>query len=711
MPIIYNVTIEPNQTSIYYGTQVNFSTTIQTFNGVTSYRLKWYEDGLAITGLNYQSNLLIGNTTITTNTILPIKMDLNITKQKIGSNYTFQVWINDTFNPTQNYNSTIVFINSSIYNLSLYPSEVVNASNDINGSMQLLDESATGLFDIIFNWFVNSVLTVTDVVRNVVNGTYISSIFDSGNYSHYDNITLQIINNMTDETLNTTTLYIYNEPPNTPTIFLPPNNTNTVQGYMDINCSNSTDPDDDDVYYEFWNVTSISSSLLQNTTSSGYRWEGLGYGNYNWLCRASDGNKTSSNSTTWMFNIRNITMSVCNIGSANSTLNITLWDETNSTALNGTMNGDIVYYVSNDYYGVNGNKTLYYNVGLNHSFIFCMNPFLYNITANATFNYDSIGYPTRKTQTGFTLTNTTINNTKLYLLSSTDGIYTTFQVVNPAGQSLDGVLIIEQKYIGGILTLVEEKYTDASGGATFWVDYTLPYYYTFIKEGYTTYSTTITPTQSSYTITLSPISGGDVANYNSGISYIILPTNSSLNNNTDQTFAFQVNSSYWSLQEAGFFISNNSGNLFGFANCSSATSCTSSLINNTGNNKYMTMKYFWRINDTYINGTHTWYITETYVGNYSLVTIIKRDLTNLGSGFSDFTKGIICLIIILLVIGAVTYSSGTFSPVAITWLVFALMLLLESIGLAPIIVGAVPYFMSIILGLIAIGYTVWENRW
>ena len=57
------------------------------------------------------------------------------------------------------------------------------------------------------------------------------------------------------------------------------------------------------------------------------------------------------------------------------------------------------------------------------------------------------------------------------------------------------------------------------------------------------------------------------------------------------------------------------------------------------------------------------------------------------------------------------YASGTYSPIAIVWEIFGLVLLLEMIGLTPTITNAVPYFNTIVIGIIAFGYTLWEYRW
>jgi len=59
--------------------------------------------------------------------------------------------------------------------------------------------------------------------------------------------------------------------------------------------------------------------------------------------------------------------------------------------------------------------------------------------------------------------------------------------------------------------------------------------FTLTKAGYTDYSTTFTPTQTSYTITLGDTAEAENSSIR-GIGYTILPTNTYLENDTSYTF-------------------------------------------------------------------------------------------------------------------------------------------------------------------------------
>jgi hypothetical protein len=599
--------------------------------------------------------------------------------------------------------------------ITLTPSINVNVTNSINASSQYVGTLGT----IQFKWYNDSHNIFSQTYNNIPNSASVSSVLNSGNFTHFDNITASVLftEGMTSETINSSNITISNSPPTVPQVISPANQTQTFVNEMILNCSGSTDADGDTIYYEYYNTT----DWMFRNTSQAYNWTPLVPENYYWRCQANDTWDSSGyNTSATYFEIVNMSLEVCNIGSANTTLNITIKDELNSSFVNASLTGTMYYYLTNltgtmYYYLTNGisniNKTLTINSPNNNTIPVCMNPFNYNITGISMFTYSAAGYPSRTTNKLIYLQNLSINQTVLYLLPSGSGIYTTFQVVNSAGQPIEGVSINEEKLIGGIYVSVESKNTDAAGGATFWVDYTQPYRYTFTKAGYTTYTTIITPTQPTYTITLSTIGAGTTTTINPsiGMTYAILPSNETLNNNTNYNFILQVNSSYYTLDLAGFRLRNNSNYLIGSASCAVSPSCTSTLLANTGNNSYIIMEYYWSVNSTYFNNSRTWYVVYSYEGDYSIIHIIREDIQNLGSGMNDFTKAIISLIIIVGVIGGLSYESGIYSPQAILLELFGLVLLLEAVGLFPQLVGAVPFFGSIITGLIAGGYFVYEN--
>ena len=103
---------------------------------------------------------------------------------------------------------------------------------------------------------------------------------------------------------------------------------------------------------------------------------------------------------------------------------------------------------------------LFTNTTENPSYAFCLNTnqTLHN---NLTFQYASTGYPQRVHVRASDLTNVTTNQV-LYLLSSTDGIYSSIQVVDAAGASISGVIVQVERQFSGVWTLIGQDISDSA---------------------------------------------------------------------------------------------------------------------------------------------------------------------------------------------------------------------------------------------------------
>ena len=108
-----------------------------------------------------------------------------------------------------------------------------------------------------------------------------------------------------------------------------------------------------------------------------------------------------------------------------------------------------------------------------------------------------------------------------------------------------------------------------------------------------------------------------------------------------------------------------------------------------------------------MNGTKSWKVFKSG-GRKSVVTMFKEDIEKLGHGFGDFTKAMISFFIILFAIGIMSYYSGIYSPLAILGEIFFLVFLLDQINFIPEIVGAVPHFITILIGILFMGYGIYE---
>jgi hypothetical protein len=519
-----------------------------------------------------------------------------------------------------------------------------------------------------------------------------------------------------------TITYTFSPTPRQPEINASANYTNTVYDgdttniTLNLSWSNATISDIESATLR-WNNTDYTGSRAYNGTEHNITfYHEITVPDFNltsatiplnWTYSIVYTNGSEENRTTDAYNqVVNLTgLYFCNSTYNHSYLNFTYEDETTSAAIRANVSSAILNYTHNSY-----TKTLTFtNSSSLLSHAFCYYPVDRGLNMTIPYYYYAGGgYPQRTYSGDLVLPNTTTNRT-LYLLSSGSGQYVTFQVVNEADQSINEVLS-EVRESG---TLIESRYTDDAGATTFWLNADQTYTFTFSKAGYNNYSTTMQPTQTSYTMTLTSNTTGTVnINIMEGVTYSILPANMTLSSNMTYNFSFIVESNEYVLQEAGFNLTNNESYSFGSATCTGDTGCTATGIFNTTSNSSVIMNYYFQINNTYANGTHAWGVFLQYTGNYSLLYIIRHDFQNLGSGFNDFTKAIISIIIIVVVIGGLSIASGTLSPLAIVWELFALVFLLESISFVPSlepVTNAVPYFYTIVVGILAAGYTIYDH--
>jgi hypothetical protein len=425
---------------------------------------------------------------------------------------------------------------------------------------------------------------------------------------------------------------------------------------------------------------------------------------WNFTINYTNGSSTYDVSDTSTQTLNPALFFICNATHSIPYINFTFEDEETNAALLVNISDLFFNYTL----GYSSRAFTYNSLNSRASYSFCFSsPFETVYSDTDYLYYLSGGYPQRKYSENHTLTNTTTNET-LYLLATAGGQYVTFQVINLASQPIDDVL--SEVFSSG--TLMESDKTDDAGAVTFWLNPDQTYTFNFSKTGYNGYTSTFMPTQISYTIPLGTTETVNQTNVNIGIDYSFTPINTTLNNGTEYNFSFTIESDYYNLENAGFNLTNGSGYLINTSVCggSFATGCTASILQNTADYNRIIMNYYWVVNSTHGGGHHFWWVHEQYIGNQSLLMIFKQDLSNLGSGWSDFTKAMISIMIIIVVIGGLAKITGSFAPVAILWELWAIIFLLETLEFLPIIVGAVPYFYTIVIGLLAGGYTYWDMR-
>ncbi|MGC9309795.1 MAG: hypothetical protein ACP5D2_03830, partial [Candidatus Nanoarchaeia archaeon] len=228
--------------------------------------------------------------------------------------------------------------------------------------------------------------------------------------------------------------------------------------------------------------------------------EGAGNNSFYW-------NFTLTNSTTTQYiqsSTNNQTVEPANLTLCSPTnnvpyINFTFEDEETTSAINAGVDTSLwSYWLGRG----NVKKSLTFsNVAENPSYEFCFNG------DNRTLNYDvnasfsSSGYPQRTFEDSGTLTNDTTANL-IYMLADADGIYTTLLVQNTAEQELSGVDIVVQRLFDSTYTIIDNGETDDSGTATFWVNPDYSHKFLLTKSGCEDKTYTVTPSLSSYTITM-----------------------------------------------------------------------------------------------------------------------------------------------------------------------------------------------------------------
>ena len=400
------------------------------------------------------------------------------------------------------------------------------------------------------------------------------------------------------------------------------------------------------------------------------------------------------------------TVTALNFGFCNTTstvpyLNITFLDETSLGAINASVSAS-----SWDYWA--GEGTIYKSFSFSTTnstanYSFCVDNPGINITTNVSFSYVNDSYPQRTySDIGKILSNVSTIQT-LYLLATADGNSVLFQVTNTADQLLSGVSISANRSVGGTVTTISTGITGADGTLTLVLDPDISHTFLFTKAGYPDYLTTLSPTQSSYTITL----GSSAVTYNStirGITTDISPKNNTLLNDTAYDFIFNVSSSFWDVSEFGFNLRLANGSRV--TGGSSATVGTPVTLNYDVNNQSIIyMEYYWVIDGNYTNATRNWVVTDTGYTQWSINNFFTDLKTYIDSGLfglDNFGRYLIIFIIIFTTVGIMSYKFGLSSPLVVSASTFFVIFLFDVVlDMIPTIRG-VDNLLTFISGIVLV---------
>ncbi len=391
-------------------------------------------------------------------------------------------------------------------------------------------------------------------------------------------------------------------------------------------------------------------------------------------------------STEYNQNISLTNFSICDGSLTDDFLNISFKDEDDLSVLNASIpTSNFLYYLGS---GLINKTYSFSSITNNYNYTFCATP-------DETLNVDAFvqykqgtDYPQRIYDPEVRQYTSTVTNQILYLLNSLDGIFVTFQVINSIEQGISGVKITGTRDISGEDVEVASGTTDAAGSVTFWLNPDFSHTFTFVKTGFETVSTSLFPTQPSYTITLTGGEGTGAFDYSRGIAISTRPIGAVLND-TLYNFNYTISSSFWVLEEFGFTLSYSNGTTIGTQTSTANTGGTVGLDATTGNNGSIIMEYYYLINSTYINATSTWYIFKS--NEYSIQHLLERvvtyiDADMLGVQSDDegyFFKAVFSVLILISVTGILSTRYGLASEQAVSGIIFGVLLLLNNFNLIP----------------------------
>ena len=327
-------------------------------------------------------------------------------------------------------------------------------------------------------------------------------------------------------------------------------------------------------------------------------------------------------------------------------------------------------------------------------------------------------YPQRIWQPSTQIYNQSVVEKILYLLSSTDGLYVTFQIINSAEQAISGVDVNGTRVISGDIVTVAQGTTDSAGAVTFWLNPDFSHTFSFFKTGYTLLSEALTPTQSSYTITLGGTSS--VSNdTQQGTLITTSPTSDFLNQNTNYNFSYTISSSYWSLDNFTMSLNYDNGTNIGTNTSTSSVGGTVSLNNiNTTEASYIYLNITYSANGTLVTPNPRLFIVQNITGQSYSINHLFADFAVYSNsnflGLDNFGKSLFSALFIFLIVGGIGYRYGLNSQAALMGILFGVVFFLDvALNFIPEIsvagITATNHFLTIITFFILIAMLLREE--
>ncbi len=443
-----------------------------------------------------------------------------------------------------------------------------------------------------------------------------------------------------------------------------------------------------------FNYTFNIPFITSNETSYDYSF----YFNYNYTTSSIQSRKSDVfKQTAYQLILTNCTETTTNI-----TTHFIVKDETTdanitSSAISSLFNTWISYNYPNTAYmknfSISSNNTDYMDV--------CIYPEWAEYKTDIFLQYSATNYDSRDwIKEAYILNNATKINNLYLLLTSTSSLITVI-VTDENDNYYPNVLIDMESYniADGSYKLIEIEITNENGEAIF--SYDPDTYYRFILyvdgvEKKRTEKAKITSTPLNIQI---EAEGVGFIPFSAGIIYSFSPSNIVLLNNTNYTFNFNLDSSYWAITNCILYLKNGTTILSQSSSSFNTSNCNISINYNTGNFTSIISQAVYELNTTANETVSVEYnIRYTYVGQFSLKNFLD-DLKDFGElGFNDFTRMFIAFIVILGIISTLAFKYSLREPEVLTFLSWALVLFFSYIGWFTLNFNAIPEIKGLATG-------------
>jgi len=455
---------------------------------------------------------------------------------------------------------------------------------------------------------------------------------------------------------------------------------------------------------------SWKASKLFNFSSSN-----VGSNDFHWNLVADEIEKNTSSQSQW---INSSILGLCNSTLTEVYLNFTFKDEVSGSFMGANVDSSTWTYWGS--YGANY-KTLSYSntTHSNTNYGFCFYPLDRTINTNLTFKFNNDSYIQRTySLIDSDFTNTT-TNTVLYLLSSSDGIYSVYQVQTSSGSSIEGVSVTVERQISGVWTTLETGETDSAGAVTFWLNPNYDHKFVFTKTGYTSVTVTVRPSSSTYTLVMTTAVGDtEYTSESEGLRWTYGPSLGILSQNTTYDFWFNISDTKGNLIAYKLELLNNNSVVLGTTTGSTSGGGNLSISLNTFTNRSIRARFSADVGDGYfiLDADAYWAILTTDIPTRGTIKSFFQNLRNLDlfgddAGRQEYSRIILFFLVLFIIMGAICYKTGWDMQTAGGGLLFAVPLIwiasvagffsMSYTGTSPFIDK---YSVAMISSLIGFGY-------